>query len=357
MRSFVALCLTALALPAVAQSGGNDKTFAIASVDARSGADPDLADEMNDTLTEALASDARVRLVERQQLEKVMKEQALSQSGMMSDEVQIKVAQLVGARFIVMGAVQAKGKSFFLSLRALDSSTAQVAFAQKIKVGSDEQIEAGSTQLARRLTDKLVGPAPAGAQQVSAASDVVGDFDVGQVRDGARALARSLALRFPKLSGRVVEALPDGTVSCSFGGPQPFAGQFFEITGRDEVTDMDSRKGYFLVKSASADGCSGKAKREGGASIGKGDQLSALPLKINVESLEPGPGAQPELARLLADETRAALDAVPNFQVASDPQLTAIGRVSGSRGSRTVTLQVVDKGGNVVQKVELPAQF
>ena len=356
MRSTLALCLTLLALPASAQAPASDKTLAIASVDARGGADADDAQQMDDTLTEALVADGRVRLVERQQLAKVMKEQALSQSGAISDEVQIKVAQLVGARWIVVGAVQKKGsKGYVLSLRALDSTTAQVAFAQTVKIGSDEQIEPGSKQLVRKLTDKLLGPAPAGSQQAS--NDVVGDFDVNQVKDGAKAVARSLALRFPKLQGRVVEALPDGTVQCSFGGTQPFAGQFFEIDGKDEVTDMDSKKGFFLLKSISAQGCSGKARREGGASINKGDQLNALPLKINLESLEPGPGTQPELAKLLAEETRSALDTVPNFQVANDPQLTAIGRVSGSRGHRTVELHVVDKGGNIVQKLELPAAF
>jgi hypothetical protein len=43
--------------------------------------------------------------------------------------------------------------------------------------------------------------------------------------------------------------------------------------------------------------------------------------------------------------------------VANEPQLTAIGRVSGPRGHRTVELQVVDKKGNVVQKLDLPATF
>jgi hypothetical protein len=48
---------------------------------------------------------------------------------------------------------------------------------------------------------------------------------------------------------------------------------------------------------------------------------------------------------------------MPQFQVANDPQLTATGRVSGPRGRRSVDLQVIDKGGNVVQKVSVPASF
>lgn len=355
MRRLLALLLT-LAVPAFAQAPANDKTIAIASVDARGGADPEDASTMNDALTEALVEDGRIRVVERQQLAKVMKEQALSQSGVMSDEVQIKVAQLVGARWILVGAVQKRGRGYVLSVRALDSTSAQVAFAQNLRVGSDEQIEPGSRKLALRLTEKLLGPAPAGGG-AQASTDVVGDFDVAQVKDAAKALARSLAMRFPKLSGRVVEALPDGSVSCSFDGGQPFVGQFFQVDGKDEVTEMETKKGFFLLTSFSAKGCSGKAKREPGAAIAKGDELNALPLKINLESLEPGPGAQPELAKLLADETRSALDAVPNFQVANDPQLTAIGRVSGPRGSRSVELQVVDKKGNIVQKLAVPGSF
>jgi hypothetical protein len=309
---------------------------------------------MNDAVVAQLVGDGRLRVVERQQLAKVMKEQALSQSGVMSDEVQIKMAQLVGARWIAVGSVQKKGRSYILSLRALDSSTAQVAFAENLKVGSDEQIEAGSKQLARKMQDKLIGPGTGSAQ---ASNEVVGDFDVAQVRDAAKSLARSLGMRFPKLVGRVVDALPNGTLSCSFGNAQPFAGQFFEVTGKDEVTEQEVKKGYFLLGSFSRTGCSGKVKREPGQNINSGDSLNSVPLKINLEALEPGTGAPPELARLLADETRSALDTQPQFQVANDPQLTAMGRVSGPRGNRTVSLQVVDKKGNVVHKVELPGAF
>ncbi len=354
MRSLLALCLT-LALPAFAQTAPEPKTLAISSVEARGSATADQASELGDALTAQLVADGRAKVVERQQLQKVIKEQALAQSGVMSDEVQVKLAQLVGARWIVVAAVQTKGRGLLLSLRALDSSTAQVAFAGNLKVGSEDQIEGGAKQLARKLEDKLLGPAAVASSDSS--DEPVGDFDVGQVKDGARALARSLALRFPRLAGQVTESLPDGSVSCRFDGGTPFVGQFFEIDGKDEVTGQDSKKGYFLLKSISDQGCSGKSKREPGADIVKGDRLNAMPLKINLESLEPGPGTQPELAPLLADETRSALDTVPQFQVANDPQLTAIGRVSGPRGHRTVELQVIDKGGNVVQKLELPGGF
>ena len=321
---------------------------------ARGNAGDDAASDMDDALTDQLVADGRFRVVERQQIAKVMKEQALAQSGVISYEVQVKVAQLVGARYIVLGAVAAKGRGCALSLRALDSSTAQVAFSETLRVGSDEQIEAGAKQLARRLGDRLLGPAAAAAQ---ASADVVGDFDPAQVKGAAQDVARSLGLRFPRLTGRIVTALPNGTASCSFDAGEPFKGEFFEVSGRDEVTGQDARKGWFLLSSYSQSGCSGRVKREGAGIVEDGDTITSLPVKIGVEAVQPGPGAQPELAALLAGELRAALDSLPQFQVANEPQLTATGRVSGPRGRRTVDVQVIDKNGTVVQKVSVPASF
>src|SRR5436305_10089838 len=183
MRNFLTFALFAVPAVAFAQAQGAP-TVAIAEVTARGNADADMASEVNDALTEQLVAGARLRVVERQQIAKVMKEQMLAQSGVMSDEVQIKVAQLVGARFIVLGTVGTKGRSYVVSLRALDSSSAQVAFSESLKVGTEEQIEAGSKQLARRLSDKLLGPAASTSAQVSA--EPLGDFDAAQVKDAAQ---------------------------------------------------------------------------------------------------------------------------------------------------------------------------
>src|SRR6266850_2956358 len=89
----------------------------------------------------------------------------------------------------------------------------------------------------------------------------------------------------------------------------------------------------------------------------EGDQLVSMPLKISVEPIEAGAGADAAVAKVLTEETRAALASFPQFTVAQDAQLTALGRVSGTRGRRTMTVQVVDKKGNAVQKLELPGSF
>ena len=353
MRFFaVALVLAPIAVRADAQK---DKTLALAAVTARGGADPDDASTMSDAVTELLVEDGRVRLVERQELQRVMKEQALAQSGVMSDEVQLKVAQLVNARFIAVGTVQKKSGRYVLSLRAIDSESGQVAFAQTLKVGSDEQIEAGSQQLARKMIDKLL---PGTSSQAQASNDAIGDFDAGQVKDGARQLVRAISMKFPKLAGTIIEALPNGTASCSFPMSNiGFSGQFFEISGVDDVTGQERTKGYFLLSRLNQQGCSGRLKSEPGQAIVNGDTLTPVPIKFDVMPLEAASGAQPELAKLLTDETRAAVETLPQFQLSKDPQLTAMGRVAGPRGRRSVEVQVLDKKGNVVAKVDQQLGF
>jgi len=339
------LASAARAEPAAAQ------TIAIAAVEARGGASADQAAEMNDALLSQLVSGGKLRVVERQQMARVMKEQALSQSGAMSDEVQVKLAQLVGAKTIAVGAVQGSGHGYLLSLRAMDSSSAQVVFADNLKIGSGEQLYAGSKQLAQRLEAKLTGAA------LAAGADAVGDFDAGQVKDSARAVARALSAQFPKISGRVADYLPDGSATCSFGNAKPFEGQFFEVTGRDDVTESVVRKGFFVLKTFNPRGCAGRVKRDGPGEVVSGDSLTSAPLKFALDPLQPGAGADATVAKLFSDELLGALKGSPTLTLAAEPQLNAVGRVTGPRGRRTIEIQVMDKGGNVVQRLEQSAVF
>src|SRR2546425_10683709 len=98
MRNFLTFAaLFSLSPAAFAQGQGGPTTVAVAEVTARGNADADMASEVNDALTDQLVGEGRFRVVERQQIAKVMKEQMLAQSGGVSDEVHIKVSRMVGA--------------------------------------------------------------------------------------------------------------------------------------------------------------------------------------------------------------------------------------------------------------------
>jgi hypothetical protein len=84
IRLFAAAVAFALCTASAARADEKDRTLALAAVTPRGAADADEADEMSDALTSALVADGRLALVERQELQRVMKEQALSQSGAIS---------------------------------------------------------------------------------------------------------------------------------------------------------------------------------------------------------------------------------------------------------------------------------
>jgi hypothetical protein len=354
LRTLSRALLAAAALLGAAAAGAEpvkDATLAIASVDARAGATADQASLLGDLFTATLVNDGKVRVVERAQIAKVMKEQALAQSGMMSDDAQIQLGKLVGARWMVVAAVAVEGRGFVLSARAIDSTSAQIAFADSIKLASSDQLSAGARQLARKLQDKLVGSATAGGE-------AVGDFDPTLVKEAARQLARLLAVRFPKVEGRLREVVPDGSSSCRFSDwRSTFAGQRFTVAGIDSVTGQELEKGIFLLKNISDKGCSGRVKSTGADEISDNDVLRSLPLAVSLDPLRVGPGTDPAMGKLFSEETGESLKNQAAFKVTSDAQVNLVGSISGGKGHRVIEVQALEKGGAIIQRWDLTGSF
>lgn len=327
-----------------------DQTLAIAGIDARGGTSADQAARFSDLLTTTFVGDGKLRIVERGQLAKVMKEQALASSGAMSDEVQVKLAQLVGARYIMVGAIQREGRSLALSLRAIDSSTGHVVHADTQKFPQD-QLEAGARAMARRLQDKLLGTK-------TASGEVVGDFDPSYIKEASRQLARLLAARFPKVEGKVVNSLPNDTASCQFSDTRGlFRGERFELSGYDMVTEQNVVKGFFLLTEISDRSCSGRVKKTVPGDVSDGDSIRSLPLKVSLDPLEVGAGVDAELGKLFSSETKESLKNQPQFDLNGEPQVILSGRIVGGRGHRAIEVQAQDKSGNVLQRWDLTGAF
>ena len=327
-----------------------DATLGLASFDAREGATADQAALVADLVTATLVNDGKIRIVERAQLAKVMKEQALASSGAMSDAVQIKVAQLVGAHWILVGTLQGHKRGFILGGRAIDSSSGQVAFADTVQVESADLLTAGARQLAHKIQDKLIGGATA--------SVGVDDFDAAAVKEAARQLAQQVAARFPRLEGRLGEVLPDDSSTCIFPEPQrAFSGERFTITGRDSVSEQETDKGYFLVTDVSEKGCAGRVKRSGGDEISNGDRIRSMPIKVTRGALGVGAGTDPQVSQILSQETRESLKNQPGFEVGDSGQINLVGRIGGGRGHRVIELQALDKSNSVLQRWDLTGIF
>jgi TolB-like protein len=95
---------------------------------------------VSDLLTTDLARDHRLPLVERSQLNRVMGELALQQSGAIDDKQAVELGKLSGARALVVGRVSDVGTEFIVAARAVDAESGSVLAAEEVKLPKAELV-------------------------------------------------------------------------------------------------------------------------------------------------------------------------------------------------------------------------
>ena len=88
-----------------------------------------------ETLVERLRSElpntGAVRLVDRKMLENILKEQGLQQSGCTTDECAAQIGELLGAQFMISGAIGKLGDTFTVDAKMVSVSTGAAEKAKK----------------------------------------------------------------------------------------------------------------------------------------------------------------------------------------------------------------------------------
>lgn len=89
---------------------------------------------VSELLTARMLRDGTFTLVERSQLESVMKEQALGLSGAIDSGAAAQVGKLAGARLAVLGTVVRVGNSYQISSKLVDTETAEIVSGSIVEV-------------------------------------------------------------------------------------------------------------------------------------------------------------------------------------------------------------------------------
>lgn len=89
---------------------------------------------VSELLTQELYRAGTFRLVERSQLDTVLKEQKLGLSGAIDSETAIRVGKLLGAQQIVLGSVSKLGKSYQINARLVDAQTGEIIAPSIVEV-------------------------------------------------------------------------------------------------------------------------------------------------------------------------------------------------------------------------------
>jgi curli biogenesis system outer membrane secretion channel CsgG len=128
------------------------------------GVDSASAKVMTDALSDELLRSGKVRLMERSQMDQILKEQGFQSSGACDgSECAVRVGRLLGIEKIVVGSLGKIGAAYVLSIRAVDVATGEVlAGARKQQVGALENVLTELLPpLAQEIGIRLAGGVPA----------------------------------------------------------------------------------------------------------------------------------------------------------------------------------------------------
>jgi len=104
-----------------------------------------------------LMKSPEITLVERSQMQEVLKEQGFQQTGCTSEACAVEIGQLLGVKNIVVGTVGKAGSYTLLSARIIDVATGQVIVNESVRTkgGIDNMLEKGIQTVSRTMLAKL----------------------------------------------------------------------------------------------------------------------------------------------------------------------------------------------------------
>jgi len=146
-----------MSAPKEEQDEWNSKPMTLALIDFETKGKMGLMEGEDDFLrlaiTNALKETGRVRVVEREKLDKIISELNLSSSELASDETRLKLGKLLSARVIATGSIIRYQGKLQVSIRMIETETSEV----KVALTSDPYPETASPgEVAKSLVEQLI---------------------------------------------------------------------------------------------------------------------------------------------------------------------------------------------------------
>jgi hypothetical protein len=141
------------------------------------GVDVRTARTVSEMLRTELVNMGKFTVVERNQMESILKEQGVQQTGCTDQECAVQVGKLMSARKILVGTVGTLGPALILNVRIVDVERGVVEFAAKEKADSESGLDKSVERITRKLAAKIeegLGSVPPRAPQNVMASN--GDY-------------------------------------------------------------------------------------------------------------------------------------------------------------------------------------
>ncbi len=126
-------------------------TLAVAGFEAQGVSASDAA-VISDMLRTAIAQEGAFTIVEKSNMEMILREQTFQQTGCTSSECAVKLGKILNVRYLTVGSCGKVMDLFVVSMRVVDVETARVVYTDSVQGSNIGQLREGIEQLARRLS-------------------------------------------------------------------------------------------------------------------------------------------------------------------------------------------------------------
>ncbi len=129
------------------------RNFAVIGIKGSEGVSQGEADIIADRLRSELFNTGVVAMMEREQMQEIMKEQGFQQSGACTDEAcMVQMGKVLGVQDLVAGSIGKLGSMYLVNLRTVDVATAKVERVVSVDVnGGIEDVVGHLPEIARQL--------------------------------------------------------------------------------------------------------------------------------------------------------------------------------------------------------------
>ena len=171
-----------------------------------------------DFLVTEMAGNPNIRVIEREQVQKLVDEQHLVTSGQIDLGTAVRVGKLLGAQHMIFGGFMADPRgNFRIDARAVNVESGQIEYTERVQDKADNVMPLIG-RLAEKMNDGMHLPPmpvrtgeqmPAGAQQLGAARSAAG----GATQAGAPAASPKMPMKYVVMYGKALDLADRGDKS------------------------------------------------------------------------------------------------------------------------------------------------
>lgn len=115
-----------------------------------------IANAVSDILRSEMIKTGMFTVLERAQMNEIMKEQGLQMTGCTDSACAVKVGKLLSAKKMLMGEINRVGKAYIITVRIVDVEKGVSEFAANEKALSEDVLDKASVNITRKLAANII---------------------------------------------------------------------------------------------------------------------------------------------------------------------------------------------------------